>query len=223
MTPTEVKYARARLSAVEADGTFTGYASLFGKADLGRDVVMPGAFAASLRKRGPAGVKMLFQHDPNQPIGVWLAIREDAEGLYVKGKLTTEVERAREVLSLMRAGALDGLSIGYRTVRGRTDAKTGIRSLIEVDLWEISVVTFPLLPDARVSAVKAARAKGRLPTTREFERFLVQDAGLTRSEARTVIGSGFKSLAGRRDAASGSRRPLAWKLRRAAALIRNER
>ncbi len=223
MTATEVKFARARLSAVEADGTFSGYASLFGQADLGRDMVMPGAFAASLKKRGAAGVKMLFQHDPNQPIGVWLDIREDGEGLYVKGRLTTEVERAREVLSLMRAGALDGLSIGYRTVRGRTDAKTGIRSLYEVDLWEISVVTFPMLPEARVSAVKAARDAGRLPTTREFERFLVQDAGLTRSEARTVIASGFKSLAGRRDAASGSRDRFAAKLRRATRLMRNQR
>ena len=157
MTATETKFARTDLS-VEADGTFSGYASLFGKADLGHDVVMAGAFAASLRKRGPAGVKMLFQHDPNEVIGVWQEIREDGRGLFVKGRLTTEVGRAREVLSLMRAGALDGLSIGYRTVRGRTDAKTGIRSLIEVDLWEISVVTFPLLPEARVEAVKSGRA-----------------------------------------------------------------
>jgi HK97 family phage prohead protease len=222
MTRIETKYARARLASVEADGTFTGYASVFGKADLGRDMVLPGAFAASLKRRGAGAIKMLFQHDANQPIGVWLEIREDGEGLYVKGRLTTEVAKAREVLSLMRAGALDGLSIGYRTVKGRTDAKTGIRSLIEVDLWEISVVTFPLLPEARVNAVKAARARGRLPTTREFERFLVQDAGLTRSEARTVIGSGFKSLAGKRDAAGGSAR-LAPRLRRAARLMRNER
>jgi HK97 family phage prohead protease len=99
---------------------------------------------------------MLFQHDPNQPIGVWLDVREDAHGLYVKGRLTLDVARAREVLALMRAGALDGLSIGYRTVRGRTDAGTGVRRLMEVDLWEISVVTFPMLPDARVSAVKTA-------------------------------------------------------------------
>jgi hypothetical protein len=158
MTVTETKFARAELTAVEADGTFSGYASLFGRADLGRDAVMPGAFRASLRRRGAAGVKMLFQHDPNQPIGVWLDIREDGEGLLVKGRLTTDVARAREVLSLMRAGALDGLSIGYRTVRGRTDARTGVRQLFEVDLWEISVVTFPMLPEARVSAVKAARA-----------------------------------------------------------------
>jgi HK97 family phage prohead protease len=152
---TETKFARADLT-VEADGTFAGYASLFGKADLGRDMVMPGAFGASLAKRGAGGVKMLFQHDPNEPIGVWDEIREDARGLYVKGRLTAGVGRAREVLSLMRAGALDGLSIGYRTVRGRTDRKTGIRQLLEVDLWEISVVTFPMLPEARVEAVKSA-------------------------------------------------------------------
>jgi HK97 family phage prohead protease len=158
MILTERKFARATLSAVDADGTFTGYASLFSRADLGRDMVMPGAFRASLAKRGAAGVKLLFQHDPNTPIGVWLDVREDGEGLFVKGRLTTEVAKAREVLSLMRAGALDGLSIGYRTVRGRTDAKTGVRALHEVDLWEISVVTFPMLPEARVVSVKDAHA-----------------------------------------------------------------
>lgn len=157
MHRTETKFARAALAAVEEDGTFSGYASLFGKADLGQDVVLPGAFRASLARRGAGGIKMLFQHDPREPIGVWTDIREDTAGLFVRGKLTTGVARAREVLSLIRAGALDGLSIGYRTVRGRTDAKTGIRSLIEVDLWEISVVTFPMLPKARVSSVKAAR------------------------------------------------------------------
>ena len=153
----ETKFAHAALAVAE-DGTFAGYASLFGKADLGRDMVMPGAFAASLSARGAAGVKMLYQHDPNQPIGVWEEIREDGRGLWVKGRLTSGVARAREVLSLMRAGALDGLSIGYRTVRGRTDKKTGIRQLIEVDLWEISVVTFPMLPEARVEAVKGTTA-----------------------------------------------------------------
>lgn len=149
----ETKFARAALAVTE-DGTFAGYASLFGRTDLGRDMVMRGAFAASLRKRGPAGIKMLYQHDALQPIGVWDEIREDDRGLFVKGRLTTGVARAREVLSLMRAGALDGLSIGYRTVRGRTDGKSGVRQLLEVDLWEISVVTFPMLPEARVEAVK---------------------------------------------------------------------
>lgn len=152
----ETKFAAADL-AVGVDGVFSGYASLFNEADLSRDMVMPGAFRASLRKRGAGGVRMLFQHDPALPIGVWEEVREDSHGLFVRGRLTTEVAKAREVLALMRAGAIDGLSIGFRTVRGRSDAKTGIRKLLEVDLWEISVVTFPLLPAARVSSVKGAR------------------------------------------------------------------
>ena len=150
----EVKFAPCDLKSVEADGTFSGYASLFGEVDLGQDLVMPGAFRDSLAARGPRGVKLLFQHDPNEPIGVWLELNEDARGLFARGRLMPEVSRAREVLSLMRAGALDGLSIGFRTVKGRTDAKTGVRRLDKIDLWEISIVTFPMLPEARVSAVK---------------------------------------------------------------------
>jgi Escherichia/Staphylococcus phage prohead protease len=150
----EVKFAPCDLKSVEADGTFTGYASLFNEVDLGQDLVMPGAFRDSLRLRGARGVKLLFQHDPNEPIGVWLELAEDARGLFARGRLMPEVTRAREVLSLMRAGALDGLSIGFRTVKGRTDPATGVRRLHAIDLWEISVVTFPMLPEARVSAVK---------------------------------------------------------------------
>ena len=150
----ETKFAEAELGEVQADGSFSGYASLFGETDLSRDMVMPGAFAASLKARGASGIRMLFQHDPAAPIGVWREIREDSRGLFVRGRLMTEVAKGREVLALMRAGAIDGLSIGFRTVRGRTDSKTGVRRLLEVDLWEISVVTFPMLPAARVSAVK---------------------------------------------------------------------
>ena len=83
-----------------------------------------------------------------------------------------EVEKAREVLALMRAGAIDGLSIGFRTVRGRTDAKSGVRQLIEVDLWEISVVTFPMLPAARVSAVKGMRRGALIETIRRGTRMM---------------------------------------------------
>jgi hypothetical protein len=115
---------------------------------------MPGAFRDSLSARGPQGVKLLFQHDPNEPIGVWLDLYEDGKGLFARGRLMPEVARAREVLSLMRAGALDGLSIGFRTVKGRTDPKSGVRRLDKIDLWEISIVTFPMLPEARVSTVK---------------------------------------------------------------------
>ena len=142
-----------------ADGTVEGYASLFGELDQARDMVMPGAFEASLRQRGVRRVPMLFQHDPAEPIGVWLELREDVHGLYVRGRLIPEVVRARELLALLTAGTADGLSIGFRTVKGRIDPKTRIRKLEAIDLWEISIVTFPLLPGARVHAVKEASSR----------------------------------------------------------------
>jgi HK97 family phage prohead protease len=138
-------------------GVFTGYASLFGETDLGGDVVAPGAFRASLRTRGARGVRMLFQHDPAQPIGRWLDIAEDAKGLRVVGKLNLDVARARELAALIRDGALDGLSIGYKTIRAAR-APGGARKLLALDLWEISLVTFPMLPGARVG-VKLHSAK----------------------------------------------------------------
>jgi HK97 family phage prohead protease len=136
------------------DGTVEGYASLFGEIDAARDMVMPGAFARTLRLRGLRSVPMLFQHDPAEPVGVWLELYEDFRGLRARGKLIPDVARGRELLALLRAGALDGLSIGFRTVKGRIDPVTRVRKLIDVDLWEISIVTFPLLNGARVTAVK---------------------------------------------------------------------
>ena len=130
------------------DGHFTGYASVFGVPDLGRDVVMPGAFSASLARRGASGVRMLWQHDPAEPIGLWLALAEDARGLRVEGKLNPSVQRAREVAALVREGALDGLSIGFRVVKALPER--GGRKLLALDLWEVSLVTFPLQPRARV-------------------------------------------------------------------------
>jgi len=136
------------------EGVFAGYASLFGRADLGGDTVERGAFGRSIAKRGKSGIRMLFQHDPKEPIGAWEDMREDQTGLFVRGRLALGTSRGREVLSLFRAGALDGLSIGFRTVRAEADRRTGLRRIIEADLWEVSVVTFPMMPGARVSHVK---------------------------------------------------------------------
>ncbi len=155
----ERKLLAEPLNAVDADGVFEGYASLFGVADLGKDVVMPGAFADSLRKRGVPEVRLLWQNDPAQPIGRWLHIEEDRRGLRVRGKLNLAVERARDIHALMREGAVDGLSIGFRVERARAERPTGLRRLEKLDLWEISVVTFPMLPDARVETVKHAAPK----------------------------------------------------------------
>lgn len=138
------------------DGHFTGYASLFGVPDLGRDVVAPGAFAASLAARGAAGVRMLWQHDPAEPVGRWLSLNEDGRGLRVAGQLNLAVQRARELNALVNDGALDGLSIGFRTVRAVPE-RGGLRRLHSLDLWEISLVTFPLQPGARIATKAVPR------------------------------------------------------------------
>jgi HK97 family phage prohead protease len=142
----------ARISALSND-EFEGYASRFGLTDSAGDVVEQGAFAQSLARRGPAKVRMLYQHFAHEPIGVWQIIREDSRGLYVRGRLITDTQRGRECLALLGEGALNGLSIGFRTVRAQRDAKTGLRHLLEIELWEISVVTFPLLAQSQVTAV----------------------------------------------------------------------
>ncbi|HEY7230792.1 MAG TPA: HK97 family phage prohead protease [Pseudolabrys sp.] len=146
-------------TTIDADGTVEGYASLFGEIDQARDMVMRGAFADTLVRRGIRRIPMLFQHDPSEPVGIWLELREDHRGLFARGRLIPEVARGRELLSLLRAGAIDGLSIGFRTAKARIDPKTRIRRLHAVDLWEISIVTFPLLAGARVHAVKQATSK----------------------------------------------------------------
>jgi len=150
----ERKFHRPETGLVMTEGhVVAGYASLFGKADQGGDVVQKGAYAASLKRLAARGgrVKMLWQHDPAHPIGVWDEVREDATGLWVKGRILTEVEKGREAAALVAAGAIDGLSIGYRTVKAERDGK-GQRLLSELELWEVSLVTFPMLPEARVEA-----------------------------------------------------------------------
>ena len=185
--PVEVKFRALDLKQATLDGEFEGYASLFDREDLSRDVIMPGAFRATLNQRRPAGIKMLYQHDPAQPIGLWQRIYEDARGLFARGRLMTELARSREVLAMMRAGAIDGLSIGFRVVDGRRDRRSGVRRLHKIDLWEISVVTFPMMPDARVSSIKTESNHGRGSARVEFERWLMRDLGLTCREARSVM------------------------------------
>ncbi|WP_439103793.1 HK97 family phage prohead protease [Celeribacter marinus] len=150
----EHKFCRLGAAQVVETGVeIEGYASLFGTQDSGGDIVAKGAYSASLvaLKAKGARVKMLWQHDPAQPIGVWDVVREDAHGLFVKGRILTDIEKGREAAALIEAGAIDGLSIGYRTVRARkTDG--GARVLSELELWEVSLVTFPMLPQARIAA-----------------------------------------------------------------------
>lgn len=124
-----------------------GYASLWGVADLTGDVAAPGAFADSLARSGARGVRMLHQHEARSIVGVWDEMVEDERGLRVRGRIHDWSAEARFARSLARAGALDGLSIGFRTGRARRDGR--LRVLVAVDLWEVSLVTFPMLPGAR--------------------------------------------------------------------------
>jgi HK97 family phage prohead protease len=150
----ECKFMRFEDVAEVEDGVeISGYASLFGAVDQGGDVVEAGAYAASLKALEDAkrNIKMLWQHQPGHPIGVWDEVREDAKGLFVKGRILNSVEKGREAAALIAAGAIDGLSIGYRTVKATKNSK-GQRLLSELELWEVSLVTFPMLPSARIGA-----------------------------------------------------------------------
>lgn len=183
----ERKFCRPDSALTVTDGAVVaGYASLFGRRDAGGDVVLPGAYAASLAMLGQAGrrVKMLWQHDPAQPIGVWEEVREDARGLWVKGRLLTDVARGREAAALLAAGAIDGLSIGYRTRRSTRDADGG-RKLAEIDLWEVSLVTFPMQSEARV----AAKAEGPAPDAAAM-REIAEALGAARAALRALKGAG---------------------------------
>jgi HK97 family phage prohead protease len=129
---------------------------------------------------------MLFQHDPSEPIGVWLELTEDFRGLYARGRLIPEVVRARELHALLKAGTADGLSIGFRTVNGRLDPKTRVRKLYAIDLWEISIVTFPLLPGARVRAVKNAPLALASPASGQRAHAQGPSSGVLHTRARSL-------------------------------------
>jgi len=188
-----------QVKSLSEDGTFTGYASVFGEIDSYRDIVMPGAFAKSLAKHAAKGrkVPILWQHRSAEPIGVHTAMQEDGIGLFIAGKLTRGVQRADEAYLLMKDDALSGISIGYNTAPGGSeyDAKNDVLKLTEVDLWENSLVTFPALDSARVDSVKSL---GELTTIRECEAWLRDAHGLSPKEAIGFI-SRVKSASSPRD------------------------
>lgn len=170
------------IKTISETGAFTGYASVFGNEDLWGDIVIAGAFSKSIAEKKPA---MLWQHNSDEPIGIWTVIKEDEKGLYVEGQLLIDgVAKAKEAYELLAAKAISGLSIGYRAVswewRKKDDSNDEVRLLKEIDLWEISLVTFPANTEARVGDVKD------LNTLRDIEGFL-RDAGCSRNEAKGII------------------------------------
>ena len=140
---------------IDAEGRFAGYASVFNRLDSGGDIVLPGAFAKSLvRRRGR--IRLLFQHDPKEPVGTWETMAEDSHGLFVTGRLVPGVPRSDALRRLIESKALDGLSIGFRTVKA--SRRDGKRLLHEIDLYEVSIVTFPMMEEARIASPLSAGA-----------------------------------------------------------------
>lgn len=139
------------VKSVDEIGTFEGYGSVFGVLDSHYDIVAKGAFKKSIKSEKPA---MLWQHRPDTPIGVYSDIKEDDRGLYVKGQINLDVQAGREAYSLLKQGAIKGMSIGYNARKWSTDNKKGVRTLEEIDLWEISLVTFPANVEATITNVK---------------------------------------------------------------------
>jgi uncharacterized protein len=143
------------LKSIDAQGRFAGYASVFDVVDNQRDIITRGAFSDTLKGR-VTQIKLLWQHQQDEPIGIFDRIFEDARGLYVEGRLLLDVARAKEAYTLLKSGAISGLSIGYSPIRYRIEAKSGVRYLSEVELWEISLVTFPANAGANVTVIKQA-------------------------------------------------------------------
>lgn len=172
------------------EGEFEGYASVYGVIDLGGDIVQAGAFDESLRKRPAGKVKMLLHHDTRRVVGVYDQMYSDSKGLFVKGRLLLGTQDGRETHELLKADALDGLSIGYRVNDHSYDRETDIRTIVKADLMEISIVTFPMNEQAMISAVKGEQG---FKTVREFEQFLREEGGFSANSAKAIAANGFKS------------------------------
>jgi HK97 family phage prohead protease len=183
----------AELKAVKEDGDIgyiQGYGSVFGNVDSYGDIVVKGSFVKSIEKKMPA---LLLQHNPADVVGVWKVAKEDKNGLYLEGELNLKVQKARENYELLKQGALKGMSIGFSTVDSEYNQE-GKRLIKEVDLWEVSIVTFPANVAAQINGVKSLEQISK----RELEAIL-RDAGLSISQAKAFIAEGYKAIDSQRD------------------------
>ena len=184
------------IKAVSDDGLFSGYASVFDNVDSYGDIVRKGAFVESIGEWEAKGKMppILWNHDPSDPIGIYTKMQEDDKGLYVEGKLLIDdVPRAKQTHALMKAGVIDGLSIGYRVKEYLYNVDEEVTDLIKLSLREVSIVTFPANPETRIEAVKSRLDAGELPTLPEFEKFL-REAGFSKSQATAIAGHGLRKL-----------------------------
>lgn len=185
----------------EDDGTRTisGFGSVFNNTDLGGDIVLPGAFTRSLKSRNPS---MLWQHDSGQIPGVWTKAEEQAKGLYLEGTFA-DTPLGNEAYTLAKMKALTGLSIGFSTKKYEIDQSKGTRKLLDLDLYEVSLVTFPMNEKATITRVKSMPG-----TLREFEEFL-REAGYNRDDATTIALRGYKALNPEREAGADEQQAVA--------------
>ena len=184
------------IKAVSDDGLFSGYASVFDNVDSYGDIVRKGAFVESIGEWEAKGKMppILWNHDPSDPIGVYTKMQEDDKGLFVEGRLLIDdVPRAKQTHALMKAGVIDGLSIGYRVKEYLYNVDEEVTDLIKLSLREVSIVTFPANPETRIEAVKSRLDAGELPTLPEFEKFL-REAGFSKSQATAIAGHGLRKL-----------------------------
>lgn len=172
------------IKSVQENGSFAGYASVFNVEDNQHDIILPGAFSDTIAER-KGDIKLLWQHNVGEPIGYFTNIQEDEHGLFVEGLLLLDVARAKEAYALLKSGAVKGMSIGYNVVISEYDSK-GVRYIKQVDLWEISLVTFPANEHAEVLHVKGAAPDN----IRDFEHFL-RDNGFSRKQAKSIACHGF--------------------------------
>lgn len=196
----EVRNIAFELKAAGDDGTVEGYGSVFGVRDDYDDVIARGAYATSLKDHKAAGTMpaMLWQHDQSAPIGVWTEMVEDSKGLKIKGQLALDTVKGKEAHALLKMGAINGLSIGFIAKKWDYDRETDVRTLTEVDLWEVSLVTFPANDKARITGVKAADIAG-IKTIRQAEQAL-RDAGFSADAAKALIAEVKRIALDERDA-----------------------
>lgn len=190
------------IKAVNADGTVEGYGSVFGVRDNYDDVISKGAFVQSLKDHKAAGTMpaMLWQHDADKPIGVWTEMVEDEKGLRIKGRLALDTVKGKEAHALLKMGALNGLSIGFMSKEWAYDRDTEVRTLTAIDLWEVSLVTFPANEKARVTNVKSA---DDLSAPKDAEKVL-RDAGFSKSDATAFVSRVMRMGEVRRDSADST-------------------
>lgn len=197
MSKLKTKAIDFNVKAIDDDGFFSGYCSVFDVEDSYGDVVKAGAYTDTIKAWADKGKMppILWQHSRSDVIGVWTKLVEDEKGLYGEGRLLVkDVAKAREAHALMKAGAIDGLSIGYRVQKWSYNEDDDVLELLAIDLKEVSVVTFPANDESLVDNIKSKLEKGDLPTLPEFEKFLRDAGGFSKSQATAIAGHGLRSL-----------------------------